>query len=213
MKFFKKEIKLKRQPKQKKELPKVEEPKELPKVIPEDDVHPEIVEASEMGLKSQLKNLNEKIDTITKRDIKKEHKHFKLPSKVTRQLKKLALKNKVMVLLLTRNRTLIPMVTQIVDGFININGVPHEASTDFIYLWKGKYPAIVVPEWDLSPIGTKDYYNAVEKKRIADPIAIAIRMMENKENIMKNKLQISPKMWVIIGLVVLAGFYIIFSGG
>ena len=163
-----------------------------------------------IGLTSQLKEVNERLDLLTKDKTKKKNKEFNVPNKIKRQLKKLALKNKLMVILLTRNRGMIPMVTEIKDGFININGTPHQCSPDFIYLWKGKYPAIVLPEWDLNPIGTKDYYDAVKDKRVADPIAIAIRMMENRESIMKNKL--SPKVWIFIGLAIIAGLYVLLGG-
>jgi len=163
-----------------------------------------------IGLTSQLKEVNERLDLLTKDKTKKKNKEFNVPNKIKRQLKKLALKNKLMVILLTRNRGMIPMITEIKDGFININGTPHQCSPDFIYLWKGKYPAIVLPEWDLNPIGTKDYYDAVKDKRVADPIAIAIRMMENRESIMKNKL--SPKVWIFIGLAIIAGLYVLLGG-
>jgi len=163
-----------------------------------------------IGLTSQLKEVNERLDLLTKDKTKKKNKEFNVPNKIKRQLKKLALKNKLMVILLTRNRGMIPMVTEIKDGFININGTPHQCSPDFIYLWKGKYPSIVLPEWDLNPIGTKDYYDAVKDKRVADPIAIAIRMMENRESIMKNKL--SPKVWIFIGLAIIAGLYVLLGG-
>jgi len=163
-----------------------------------------------IGLTSQLKEVNERLDLLTKDKTKKKNKEFNVPNKIKRQLKKLALKNKLMVILLTRNRGMIPMITEIKDGFININGTPHQCSPDFIYLWKGKYPSIVLPEWDLNPIGTKDYYDAVKDKRVADPIAIAIRMMENRESIMKNKL--SPKVWIFIGLAIIAGLYVLLGG-
>ncbi len=103
------------------------------------------------------------------------------------------------------------MVTEIKDGFVNIEGTPHQCAVDQVFLWKGKYPAMVIPEWDIRPIGTKDYYDAVANNTVADPIAIAIRMIENKENIMKNKM--SPKAWIFIGLAIIAGLYVLFGGG
>jgi hypothetical protein len=205
------------------EMPK--KVKEIPKPIKEviskeeleslkEDVNPIIVDStkdSKTGLKSTLEEVNQKLDILTSRDKKKEYKDFNLPSKFKRQLKKLALKNKILVILLTRNRGMIPMVTEIKDGFVNIEGTPHQCAVDQVFLWKGKYPAMVIPEWDIRPIGTADYYDAVKNHTIADPLAIAIRMLENKENIMKNKL--SPKAWIFIGLAVIAGIYILFFGG
>lgn len=177
----------------------------------EEDNPDPIIEPNEgKGLKSTLNEVNKRLEIISKGNTKKEHKEFSLPNKVKKQLKKLAIKNKVMVIYLTRNRSIIPMVTEIKDGFITINGTPHNCSADFMFLWKGKYPAIVLPEWDLNPIGTKDYYDAVNENRIADPVAIAIRMMESKGN--PSKLKLSPKAWIFIGLAVIAGLYVLFGG-
>ena len=179
---------------------------------PKENNDPIVVESKEpKGLKAHLKEVNEKLDVLTKRDKKTEIKEFKLPSKVARQLKKLAIKNKLMVLFLTRNRSLIPQIAEIRDGFININGRPYNCSNDFIFLWKGKHPAIVLKEWDMNPIGTADYYDAVAKGRTPDPIAIAIRMIESAEN--KEKKTLSPKAWIFIGLAIIAGLYILIGGG
>ena len=184
-------------------IEEVKESKDENPVVTEDE--------NKSSLKSTLKEVNEKLDVLTKRDKKKEQKEFRLPSKIKRQLKKLALKNKVLVLYLTRNRGMVPMISEIRDGFVSINNMPYNCSTDFVFLWKGKYPAMVISEWDIRPIGTADYYDAVANKTIADPIAIAIRMIENKENIMKNK--VSPKVWIFVGLGVIAFLWILFGGG
>ncbi len=201
-----------------KHIPKKEEAKPIKKKeevkpIPKEDTNPESIETEQkMGLRAKLDQVTERLDTLTRGDKKQEHKEFKLPSKIQRQLKKIALQNKILVIYLKRNRTMIPMITEIVDGFITIDGVPHNCSLDFTFEWKGKYPAIVLPEWDLNPIGTKDYYDAVHDKRVADPIAIAIRMMESKENLMKKGMKLSPKAMVLIGLALIAGLWVLFGG-
>ena len=211
MKLFNKDIKFKVGEKEAKvkEIKKVEFPKPL-----KEDVNPIPVETEKkVGLITKLDQVNERLDMLTKRDKKQEHKEFKLPGNIQRQMKKIALQNKIFVVYLKRNRIMIPMITEIIDGFIMIDGVPHNCSVDFTFLWKGKYPAIVLPEWDLNPIGTKDYYDAVKDKRMADPTAIVIRMMEAKENIMKGKgLKLSPKAWIFIGLAIVAGLYVLMGG-
>ena len=208
MKLFNKEINFKKRIKPK------EITKPVLKDIPKQDVNPVSVDTEKkVGLMTKLDQVNVRLDMLTQRDKRLEHKEFKLPGKIQRQMKKIALENKVFVVYLKRNRTMIPMITEIIDGFIMIDGVPHNCSLDFTYLWKGKYPAIVLQEGDLNPIGTKDYYDAVKDKRTADPIAIAIRMMEAKENIMKGKgLKLSPKAWIFIGLAIVAGLYVLMGG-
>jgi hypothetical protein len=178
-------------------------------VLKEDD-NPTPVESPKSGLKSQLEEVNEKLNFLTKRDIKQEHKEFRLPSKVKKQLKKLAVKNKMLVIYLTRNKGMLPLVQEIKDGSIMIDGKPHDVNIDSVFLWKGKYPSVVVPEWDLKPIGTESYYDAVEQNRIADPVATAIRIIENSANPEKKKL--SPKAWIFIGLAIIAGIYVLVGG-
>jgi len=183
------------------------------KLKEEDNTDPVSVESNEpKGLKSHLQEVNEKLDLLTKRDKKTEQKEFKMPSKIKRQLKKMALKDKIMVLYLTNNRVMKPIITDIKNGAIFINNKPHQCTLDFTFLWKGKYPAVVIKEWDMEPVGTRDYYDAVAEKRIADPIAVGIRMMEDKDNLMKKKLSISPLMWVLIGLALIAGIYVLVGG-
>jgi len=210
--FFKKKIVLQMGNKPKLNVPVYTNEEELKA---DEDPHPIMIkpkhDGKPTGLKSSIDEVNQKLDVLTKKDKKKEGKEFKIPSKIRKQLKKLALKKKILVILLTRNRGMIPMVTEIKDGFVNIEGTPHQCAVDQVFLWKGKYPAMVIPEWDIRPIGTKDYYDAVANNTVADPIAIAIRMIENKENIMKNKM--SPKAWIFIGLAIIAGLYVLFGGG
>jgi len=220
MKFIERLKKLKFKKKEKKEKV-IMPPKELPpipiideeKIKEAENINPVSVENNEpKGLKSHLQEVNEKLDLLTKRDKKTEEKEFKLPSKIKRQLKKMALKDKIMVLYLTGNRVMKPIITDIKNGAIILNGKPHQCTPDFIFLWKGKYPAIVLPEWDMNPIGTKDYYDAVKENRTADPIAVGIRMMEDRENLMKKKFSMSPMMWILIGLALIAGIYVLVGG-
>jgi len=188
------------------EVPKPIQPT-IPIKIEKDNDEPIVVENKEpMGLTSQLKDVSQKLDILTKRDKKQEQKEFKLPSNIKRQLKKIAIKNKVMVLYLRRNRCMNPMICDIRDGFITIDGKPYDCSMDYTFLWKGKYPSIVIKEWDICPVGTEDYYEAVKEKRTPEPISIAIRMMESAENVAKKTM--SPKAWIFIGLAVIAGIYI-----
>jgi hypothetical protein len=189
-----------------------EEKKEYIKEEPNEDLKPLINEVdNKQGLKSKLEEVNEKLDILTKRNKKTETKEFSLPSKFKKQLKKLALRNKILVIYLTRSKGMLPLVCEIRDGFVLINKTPHQCEVDQVFLWKGKYPSMVVKEWDIQPIGTSDYYEAIENKTLSSPVNIVLRMIENRENIMKNKL--SNKAWIFIGLAVIAGLWVLFSGG
>jgi len=167
------------------------------------------------GINQKLDSINDKLEQIAgpkeKKQLKKSLKMVKLPWGIKSKLKKLATKGKVLVILLKTNKDIQPIVTDIKDGFISIDGIPHNCSMDFVFLWKGKYPCIVLPEWDLNPIGTKDYYKAVEDKRVATPVAVIMRMIKSGENLIDNKTKTKPVVWVIVGLVVIALLYTLFS--
>ncbi len=214
----KQEIKEKREKAvQKKLIEKEEKEKRLKdteekiKTIEEDQTKIQIVQPEEkkepVGIIGQIKELNEKIDAISKPKKKKKDKEFDLPGKVKTKLKKLAMKNKLLIIILRTNRAAHPIVADIKNGFVFIEGIPHNCSTDFIYLWKGKYPMIVLPEWDLNPIGTKEYYESIEGGRISYPVAALIRMIEDKEILTKGKLQTKHYIW--IGLAIIAGLYVL----
>ncbi len=168
---------------------------------------PQIEEKKPKGLTSQVEELNKKLQLVSGNKKENQNKPFALPGNVKRQLKKLALKNKVLVIMLRRNRNMQPMITDIRNGFIFIDGTPYNCSMDFVFLWKGKYPAIVVKEWDLSPVGTQDYYEALAEGRTAEPIATVIRMLENKETLTKKTVDV--KWWIFGGLAIVAGLYVL----
>jgi hypothetical protein len=214
MKLFKKvKVKLESEEenkKQKKEIKEKATSVESEVAINKDDNPVPVENTQPVGLKSRIDDVNKKLDMLTKRDTKKEQKEFRLPGKVKRNLKKLALKNKVLILYLTRNRGMIPMISEIKDGFVTINGLPYNCSMDFVFLWKGKYPAVVIKEWDMQPVGTEDYYTAVKNNRSPEPVAIAMRMLQSSENPIKAKM--SGKVIVFGGLAVIALIYIVAGG-
>jgi len=131
------------------------------------------------GLVSRINDLNEKVDAMVQINQEHMHKKFALPNKIKSQLKKMAEKNKVLILLLRRNRTIEPIITDVKNGFVVVSGIPRNCSLDFTFLWKGQnIPTLVIKDWDLEPVGTKDYYEAVKANRIADPMPTAIRILE-----------------------------------
>jgi len=187
---------------------------EPPQPIPQPPSPTENVEEEPkpVGLKSQVDLLSQRLDEIvpeTPRERKKRERQFSLPGNIKRNLKKLAGKNRLLVLYATNNRAIVPKIANIKDGFIVVDNKPHNVAPDMIFLWKGKYPAVVLPEWDINAMGTKDYYDAVKDGRTSDPVAIAIRMLEVGQSLMKT--QVSAKAWVFIGLALIAGMYILFG--
>jgi hypothetical protein len=166
-----------------------------------------------IGINQKLDKIDNKLNSLTSKEEKKALKKFKMPFGVKRQLKNLSKRNQILVILLKSNKTAEPIITDIKNDFIVIKGIPHNCSMDFVFLWKGKYPCIVLPEWDLNPIGTEDYYKAVEDKRVAAPVAIVMRMIKEGQELVGKENKMGAKAWVIGGLVVIALLYILFQPG
>jgi len=176
-------------------------------------VKPVIVEEEEkkLGLSEKVDDLTEKMDLIIEKSRLKKGKPFKLPFKVRSQLNTLAQKDKVLILLLKSNRDIEPITAKITNGFIQIGEKFYNCSTAFIYLWLHKFPCIVLQEWNLEPIGTKDYFDAMKAGKKSDAQTIIIRALENKENLGKTK--ISGKMGIIIFIVGAILVYVLFGKG
>lgn len=169
-------------------------------------------EKKKVGITSRLDELNERLDGIaTVKKGKSKDKAFELSWWQKSQLKSLAMKQKLLILYLKENRAIKPVIAPIKDNFVIIEGKAHNISMDYIFLWRGKYPAIVLPEWDINPIGTKDYYDASIEGRKSNAAATITRMIVNAEKL--NKPQIGGKalIGIIIGSIIVA--YLIFGGG
>ncbi len=213
-------------------IKKKEEPEEEPKEEPEKETEQEEVteEPKKKGLVGQLKELNEKIDIISdkKKQVKKlKKKKFKLPFQVKSQLKKLAVKDKVQVMLLQRTRNIKPTIGEIRDGMLLVNGMIYNGSVDSTWLWNGKFPTHLVPEWDLQPMTPEGIEEmkatstlspselatyCAKFGRSAVPGKIIIRAVEAKQNQMLGaKANVKTIIWIVIATVV--GMAILFGGG
>jgi len=150
LKQEKKELKELKKEKKKEPEEILEKEKELPLTSEEPESEPE-----KKGMMSQIKELNEKIDIISdkKKAVKKlKKKKFKIPFKVKSQLKKLAVKNKVQVMLLQRTKNIKPVIGEIREGMLLIKDGVYNGAVNATWLWNGKYPTHIVPEWDLQPL-------------------------------------------------------------
>jgi len=200
---------------------KIVEPKEIKKIEPkierddtplEDSPAPVELIGKRVGLNEKIDSISEKLEILTNTDKFENKKTTKLLKyNVKRQLKSLWLKNKVLIVLLKTNRAIHTMTAEIREGMIVVNGVPHSCSTDFVYLWHGKYPAIILPEWSLVPIGTAEYYTRKDSGEKSDAATTIIKMIERKDLIGGKALGGKNMIWLIIGAIVV--LYLIFGGG
>jgi len=204
---------------------KKEETPEEKKIIQEEKEEPK------KGLVGQLKEIRETLDIISdkKKQVKKlKKKKFKIPFKVKSQLKKLAVKDKVQVLLLQRTRNIKPVIGEIRDGMLMIKDMIYNGSVDSTWLWNGKYPTHLVPEWDLQPL-TPDGIEEMKRTstmsaqelmnycikfgRSAVPGKIIIRAIEAKQNMMLSGSKASMKTIIITIVIVIIVMAVLFGGG
>lgn len=187
-------IELDREKKKKEEESVKKAPEEIKKDIKE----------KPKSLTEKIGDLNEKIEMLTAvKGKKKKDKSFNLPFWQRGQLKNLAKKSKLLVIYPTVNRGIKTLVTEVKDEWCVIENKPRKVNLDHVFLWQGKYPAIILPEWDIEPFGTKDYYDAEAKGRRSSPAATIIRMIANKEQF--NKMNLNPKVIIAaaIGAVII----------
>ncbi len=200
-------------PIRKKEEPKEQEPKE---------------QEPKKGLVGQLKELNEKMDIISdtrKAEKKFKKKSMKIPYKVKGKLKKLAVKNKAMVLLLRPTRSIDPVIGEIKAGMLLVGDLIADGAVECTWLWRGKYPTYILPEWDLKPIGKEGidamrtplgakelYEDTLKNKRTSYPQQIILRAMEAKESLML-KVKPNTKGIIITIVVVIIVMAVLFGGG
>lgn len=220
-KIFKKKIKV-----------KLTEP--IPKLEPQEEQQKQETsiekptEKKPTGINKKLEDISEQLDLITQKSmIEKRYKKktFKLPSKVKSKLKKLAVKNKAQVILLQENMNIKPTIGEIKNGMLIIGEYIGEAVG--VWLWNGKFPTYIVPEWDLKPL-SKDSIDGmrgistiskeelmndtIDNNRLSYPEQIIIRAMELKEGMMgQKKLSGKAVIWIMIGLAVIG--YVLFGGG
>lgn len=171
----------------------------------------------EKGLRQLLSELNDNLKY--QKDIKEEKKERKarkmlLPWNIRGKAKptKKGKVQKFLIVYLRNNRTVTPVIGEMGDeGLLRIGNRYYTGGIPFTFLWNGKIPCMVVPEWSLEPIGTQEYIQAIDGKKISDPQGTIIRMLEAREN--QEKKPISGNM-ILIGILVIAGAaYLLFGGG
>lgn len=166
-----------------------------------------------LSLNQRLEKMEEVLNlAVAGKKVKQpKEKAFTLPFGMEKRAKTATKSGKVLVLYLKTNRTIVPLFAKVKNNVIIIGEKMYDAGMAYYYMYRGKIPAIVIKEWDLVPIGTKDYYEAVQNKTIVDPQNIIIRAIEMKENLMNEK-KMNWKFIVIILGALAVGYYIFFGG-
>jgi hypothetical protein len=137
-------------------------------------------------------------------------KIFKLPLFVKSKVGKKKYTNHALVVFLRRNREIDLKYTEIYNNVISIENKFYDARADCYYTYgKERVPTLILPEWSLVPIGTKDYQDAVKEGTTTDGQDIIIEGFERKEIGRKKGTGIELKHIIIIVIVALvaAGYF------
>jgi len=164
------------------------------------------------SLSERINNaVDKKINETALKKVKSREKEFKL-SFITKSKGRMAYKRgKILVFMLRTNRIVEPEWAYLNNGLINIGDKYFDGNQGFVYLWKSKIPVMIVPEWSLKPVGTKDYYDAVKEGNVSDSQGIMIRAFEAKEA--EGVKKVSMNTWIWIGLLGAIAAYALFAKG
>ena len=163
--------------------------------------------------------INRMLDIIAEPERKKaKKKSFDLPAKYRTAAKSFIKNNKILVLYLKLGKGIEPVIGQIQDGMVRVNDIDHSADPDAIWLWKGKIPTMIIPEWDLQPIGGNPkpltvpelYADAEKNQRLNHPQRIIIRAIQGAQLAASKKMGGRAMIWIIIGGI--AVVYLLFGG-
>lgn len=166
----------------------------------------------EQSMKEMLIDVNKKLETLAPQEKEKGWKKFKLPFwKVRTKINSVKKSGKKALVIYLHNMTIKPMVCDIVNGWVCIEGVYHNAGTGFMFLWEGKLPALVIPSYSVNPIGPKHYYDALKNKEASvEAQKLLIRAMKMAQIQDEDKKKPNFKFIIIVALVVGAAAWILF---
>lgn len=124
--------------------------------------------------------------------------------------KRLEKADTVAVLYLRESGTAERMEIKTEKGFFNINGKAYHVRRDCIYILddKEKTPLALIPEWCVTPIGTRGWYNQDEQEKVAKLQDHAIQGIRHAERVRSgeegNNIKMNTKAIVllVIGLII-----------
>lgn len=108
------------------------------------------------GLNARLARIEKALGTNKKEG---KTKIFKLPWQMNMKLKAKAKKGWILVFFLRSNRNLDMFFKQVNEERVIINECPYSIPTDSIFIWKGKFPAVILPEWMPEPLSIENIYD------------------------------------------------------
>ena len=197
----------KRMERNKIELEKLQKKEEESKVV--EEVAPP--EKKEVGLKEMMSSINQKLEKHAGLTEKKKSKMvgINFPFKIKMQMRKAWKRDKIPVIYLRRDKVITTVMGERKSGNIIVNGVHHDGSEGFTWLWRGRKPVMVIPEWDIKPIGTLQHEEAIEGGRTTDYQKVAIRAIKMEQQGDSKKVNFKTFIFIGIGAIIMG--YLFFA--
>jgi len=118
---------------------------------------------------------------------------------------KLKKPNKIAVIYLRKNGVAEPMEVESKNGFFNINNRTYHEDKDCIYrLGKDKYPFAMIQEWNVTPIGRKEWEDKDMQEKfhtLEDHVMKGIRHAERVRMEGEGQMKLNPKTLVVLGIM------------
>jgi len=174
-----------------------------------DDVEAEVkveekVEDKPVGLTDRVKLLEDKAgDGVEKKDDKKK---FNLPLGIRLRANSLTKRDEILVFGMKKNHGFNPKICKIKSGGVLYEGIVRDFNEGDIFLYRGKVPCLVMPEWSLSA------YSGRDRKDLVTPLMIMIRNLERAEDVGKNLFAGKNVIWIVLGAIII-GYAIFGTGG
>jgi len=122
---------------------------------------------------------------------------------------KLKKTNTVAVLYLRENGNAEPMEVESKNGFFNINGRTYHENRDCVYtMGKDRFPLVIIPEWNVTPIGRKQWEDKPMQMKYAvlqDHVMKGIRHAERVRMGEKENKPLNLKAIIVIGIIIIVG--------
>ena len=177
-------------------------------------------ETQHLGLTAQVENLNEKFNLLVGAKEKKEKKS-RLKKFSIGKLKRFNKGQNRAVILLTRNQNGRLIKGEAIHGMIKIPTPTgdnyYDGSAIYTWLWEGKQPCYIIPEWSIRPLSASEFFSkALKDKLLIDSQQITLRAMkmleQDAEEGDKKKKPMNMMMMVGIVIVGLIVAWLFFGG-
>ncbi len=163
--------------------------------------------------KDKEEQTEEKKENIGKKEFKKLKKNVWHEGLFN--AKKFKRPNRVAVVYLRNNGIAEPMQVDTKDGFFSINGKTYHERKDCVYsLHKDRIPFAVIPEWSMTPIGTKRWEEQTMHEKfneLQDHLLRGIRHAELVRRTGSGMGGMDMKKMIGLGLLIMVGMVILFN--